>query len=400
MTQASIKILSKAVILITAVLLCLGGCSALSSQSAGGGGESSYADSFFYIKETAKDNQISVSAHSAILMEADSGAVLWSKDANRKMPMASTTKIMTALVVLENARLDDVVVVSPNAVGIEGSSIYLFANERISVEDLLYALLLSSANDAAAALAIEIGGSIEGFADMMNAKAAELELSSTHFTNPHGLDDEQHYTTARELAIIAREAMKNQTFAKIVSTYKKTASLDGEGGIRLFVNHNKLLKKYEGACGIKTGFTKKCGRCLVSCAERDGVRLLCVTLNAPNDWNDHKTLFDHGFSVCQAKMLCDEGAFELSLPVVGGEQSNVTVGNASKVTLTTTCADVNAECIVELSRFAYAPVKEGDVMGRLVYYLDGKKVAECPIVAKHSVERKIYKKSFFDWIFG
>ncbi len=397
MRSSKLNIIKKAVILITAVLLCLMGCSAPKEPQSGK--ESHASGSFSYINGIFSYDSISVSAHSAVLIEVDSGEVLWQKNANDKMSMASTTKIMTALVVLEHASLTDMVTVSEDAVGVEGSSIYLFAGECMSVEDLLYALLLSSANDAAAALAIEIGGSIEGFADLMNQKARELGLENTHFTNPHGLDHELHYTTSYELAMIAREAMKNETFAKIVSTYKHPAPLDGNEGGRLFVNHNKLLHRYDGACGIKTGFTKKSGRCLVSSAERDGVRLLCVTLNAPDDWHDHQKLLDHGFDICESRVLCEDGEFEYILPVVGGDQAYVTVKNSGRVAITLINSPKDEITLrVELNRFVYAPIREGEAVGRLVYLIEGEEVAECTLTAQYSVQQKVYRKGIFGWL--
>ena len=355
--------------------------------------------SFSYVKAST-EGDISISAHSAILIEQSGGEVVWHKNADEKMAMASTTKIMTALVALEMSGVDEIVTVPPEACGIEGSSIYLFAGERITMEDLLYALLLSSANDAAAAIAIHIGGSIEGFADMMNARAEELGIEDTHFVNPHGLYDEQHYTTARELAIIAREAMKNTTFAKIVGTYKKTAALDGEDGKRLFVNHNKLLQRYEGACGIKTGFTKKSGRCLVSAAERQGVSFICVTLNAPDDWHDHEKLFDLGFSLYECRTLCKKGELNIALPVISGVTDAVTVTNAQELSLILPRGNARIERSVELPRFVFAPVSAGEQVGRLVYRIDGRVVAECPLVATFSVNKTNNKKSVIDWLFG
>ena len=214
--------------------------------------------------------------------------------------MASTTKIMTALVAIESSPLDKNVMISDMAIGTEGSSLYLKKGEIMSMSDLLMGLMLRSANDAAAAIAYEISGSIEAFADKMNEKAASIGVTDTHFTNPHGLDDENHYTTAADLAIITAEALKNDTFLEIVSTEKCIIkNFDGEA--RLLTNHNKLLSLYDGAIGVKTGFTKKSGRCLVGAAERDGMRLIAVTINAPDDWNDHEALFDFGFSRLNSK---------------------------------------------------------------------------------------------------
>ncbi len=342
----------------------------------------------------------SVSAHSAILIEADSGKVIFEKNADERRHMASTTKIMTALVAIENADVGKTVSVSADAIGIEGSSVYLYEDEKLTLEDLLYAMLLESANDAAAAIAIEVGGSIEGFADMMNKKAAELGLKNTHFENPHGLDGESHYTTARELAIIAREAMSNNDLRSIVSTHKKTIPLNESEGVRLLINHNKMLKGYEGAIGVKTGFTKKSGRCLVSAAERDGVELICVTLNAPDDWRDHTALLDYGFSLFESRTLCEKDDFRYIQPVIGGAEEYVllSISDDVKVTVPKVCGDV--EQTIELPRFSYATIKKGDVIGYLVYTADGLEIARVPIFAQYSVERIVYKKTLWEKITG
>ena len=236
-----------------------------------------------------------VSARSAVLIDASSGAVLFEKNSSERLPMASTTKIMTALIILEKMQLDEVVSVPKEAILVEGSSIYLRENEEITVETLLYGLLLESGNDAAHTLAVACSGSIEAFADEMNKKATRLGLQNTSFKNPHGLTAEGHYTTAYELARITAEAMKNPVFCKIVSTQKMLApSLDGEL-TRLFLNHNKLLKYYDGAVGVKTGYTEAAGRCLVSAAEKTGFRFIAVTLNDRDDWDDHCNMLNFAF---------------------------------------------------------------------------------------------------------
>ena len=246
---------------------------------------------------------LSLSAKSATLIEASSGEIIYEKNSSVPLGMASTTKIMTALVALESGlELEKIYKIPKEAVGIEGSSIYLKEGEELSLSDLLYALMLESANDAAVALAIITYGSIDAFVEKMNEKAASLSLNNTHFENPHGLDSELHYSSASDMAALARYALKNELFAKIVST--KSHKISGENCLpRTLVNHNKLLKIYEGASGVKTGFTRKTGRCLVSSCTRDGVSLIAVTLNAPNDWQDHKQLFDYGFSLYEAVNL-------------------------------------------------------------------------------------------------
>ena len=239
---------------------------------------------------------LSVSAQAAILIDSQTGKVLYEKNADKILPMASTTKIMTALCTLENINSNIPITVDSAAVGVEGSSIYLDYGERITIKELLYGMLLNSGNDAATALAIAVAGSVEEFSKIMNRTAARLGADSTNFVNPSGLFDENHYTTARDLAKITAYAIKNPLIKAIVSTKEIKISNGKKGGGRYLKNHNKLLWQYEGCTGVKTGYTKKCGRCLVSSAKRGNESLVAVTLNAPDDWRDHSALFDYGFS--------------------------------------------------------------------------------------------------------
>ncbi len=340
---------------------------------------------------------ISVSARSAVAIECESGEIYFEKNAHERMPMASTTKIMTALVAIERCDISREISISPSAVGIEGSSVYLYANERMTVEDLLYALLLSSANDAAAAIAIEVGGSIEGFSSMMNEKAESLGLKDTHFDNPHGLDSQEHYTTAYDLAMITMEAMKDPTFSRIVATKRKTVPLNSGEGARLLINHNKLLSSYKGAVGVKTGFTKKSGRCLVSAADADGVKLICVTLNAPNDWQDHGALLDLGRSIYERCDVYDTGEFTYSQHVCGGNASSISVKNAFPLSYTYRKDKENVTCHIELMPFSLAPIKQGDTLGR-IYYKQGEHIlCESPLIADNDVQTQ-KEPSFFDKI--
>ena len=236
-----------------------------------------------------------VSAQACVLIDAKSGAVLYEKNSSARLPMASTTKIMTALVVLEHMSCEQEVIVSKESTLIEGSSIYLKENEKITVENLLYGLLLESGNDAAYTLALACSGSVENFTLLMNEYAKQMGLKDTNFSNPHGLSDENHFTTAYELAFITSTAMKNEKFRKIVSTKKYVCSSQDGSYNRYFFNHNKLLKSYNGAIGVKTGYTKAAGRCLVSAAQRNDEMFIVVTLNDPNDWRDHENLLEYGF---------------------------------------------------------------------------------------------------------
>ncbi|MBQ6894274.1 MAG: D-alanyl-D-alanine carboxypeptidase [Clostridia bacterium] len=236
----------------------------------------------------------SLSAQSAILIDGATGEVIYEKNADKKMPMASTTKIMTAICTTENINSNVPIRVNSDAAGIEGSSIYLKAGEKITIKELLCGMLLNSGNDAATALALEVAGSVEKFSEIMNKTAIKIGANSTNFKNSSGLYDENHYTTARDLAKIAAYAMENPLIRWIVGLKEIKISNDGKG-LRYLKNHNKLLWQYEGCTGIKTGYTKKCGRCLVSSAKRGSKELIAVTLNAPDDWRDHKILFDYGF---------------------------------------------------------------------------------------------------------
>ena len=362
-----------------------------------------YAQAYGVIAISTGSPPTDVSAQSAILMELESGQVLYQKNAYERLPMASTTKIMTALVALEHMALSTLIRVSPLAVGIEGSSVYLYADETLTLEELLYAMLLESANDAAAAIAIAVGGSIDGFAQLMNQKATDLGLTDTHFTNPHGLDHDEHYTTAKELALIAAEVLRRPELTTITSTRQKNISHGGAQGIRLLINHNKLLRSCDGCIGMKTGFTKRSGRCLVSAAERDGMTLIAVTLNAPNDWHDHETLLDYGFSIYESVTLCEAGDYRAPLWMESGTQSYVMVENKDNLTVSLPVARGEIQVTVELPRFEFAPIAANEQVGQLVYRLcrtDGSKVVvgTVPLYASYGVEEIDYSWSLWERI--
>ena len=340
---------------------------------------------------------LSLSAKSAILIEAESGTVLYQKDAFVKRPMASTTKIMTALVAIEDGDIDRLVKVDERARGVEGSSIYLAKDEVLSMRDLLYALLLASANDAAAAIAYEVAGSIEKFAALMNRKASELGLSSTHFTNPHGLHDENHYTTAYDLAMITSAALKNETFLEICSAKSKTIPLNVDEGTRYLTNHNRLLRQYKGCIGVKTGFTKASGRCLVSAAERDGLRLIAVTLGAPDDWRDHTAMLDFGFERYTRLILAGKGEFTATLDVAGGEVSEVLVANTEDLSVFLSKDHGTPKYKIECIRPIFAPIDRGTEIGSIIYYENGKEIASSPLVTVTKVEKTQIKRGFFEW---
>lgn len=256
------------------------------------------------------------SAKAAITIEAQTGISLYEKNADEQLPMASTTKIMTALVALENADINQTFTVSETACKVEGTQIGLLAGDQISLNDLLHMLMMKSANDAAQTIAENISGSLEAFADLMNERAKQMGLTHTHFENPHGLPSDNHYTTARELALIAAEALKNESFAQIVNTKKK--KLDYHGLV--IENSNRLLSSYEYTTGIKTGFTKAAGRCLVTSAKKDGVTLINVTLDDGNDWKDHTEMFEEGFRRVNSYTLYEAGQYSVTVPVLNGTQ--------------------------------------------------------------------------------
>ena len=331
-----------------------------------------------------------LSAAAYILTAPEAGVTLAEQAADERRPMASTTKIMTALVVLECCPLDAVVTVPREAVGVEGSSMYLFAGETLTVETLLLGLLLSSANDAAAALALHVSGSMAAFADRMNEKAAALGLSNTHFVNPHGLDHAEHYTTARDLAALAAAALRNETFARMVATRTCNVPQNGTGVTRYFRNHNRLLRTYEGTVGVKTGFTEKSGRCLVSAARRSGLLLVAVTLNDPADWQDHKTLYDAAFAACKP---LPAPPLPLSLPVVGGRQDTVSLCCDAPPALLLP-REAAVEWRVETPRFLYADFKAGTPAGALSCTVNGREILRLPLTAETGV-KKAEKPSLF-----
>ncbi|MGI6026542.1 MAG: D-alanyl-D-alanine carboxypeptidase family protein [Candidatus Scatomorpha sp.] len=322
--------------------------------------------------------ELAVSAKAAILMHADSGRVLYEKNADEHMLIASTTKIMTAIVVLEHCELDDLVEVDSRSAGIEGSSMYLKAGESYTVEDLLYGLLLVSGNDAASALALHVADSMEEFAELMNAKAAELGMTESSFKNAHGLDEEGHYSTARDMAKLAAYCMGNEDFARIAGTVSHTV------GEQTLVNHNRLLREYDGCLGLKTGYTMAAGRTLVTCAERDGARYVCVTLNDPDDWDDHKALYDWAFANYSFAEVIPAG-LSYEVPLISGAEMTApaeTEGSAYALIKNGESFDME----LELPAFAFAPISEGERAGRAVACSDGQEIASVRIVYSEDVE--------------
>ena len=335
-----------------------------------------------------------VSAEKAMVLDAATGRAIYEKDADRQSLIASTTKIMTALIVCEQCNVLDRMRIPKEAVGIEGSSMYLREGEILTIQELLYGLMLSSGNDAAVALAIYCGGTVEGFAELMNDKARLLGLKNTHFENPNGLDSPGHYSTARDLAVLAAYAMENPIFYKTVSA--KTVTV----GSRSLRNHNKLLWQVEGADGVKTGFTKAAGRILVSSATRNGRRLICVTLNDPNDWADHGQLLEQGFSRYRLRRIVTAGECVGSLEVVSGMGERVQILAAEDFDYAL-AEDENPILVLPGPGFVYSPVAQGADAGYAYIFLEGKAMGKVRVVYGQTVEKEQEEEgNFFRKLFG
>lgn len=329
-----------------------------------------------------------VNAKSAIVLDGLTGAVYFELNADEQLPMASTTKIMTAIITIESGELDREYEVKREYTLVEGTSMYLTEGEVLTIRDTLWGLLMLSGNDAALALAGECGGS-ENFVAKMNAKARELGLENTHFDNPHGLDSENHHTTARELAIIAAYALRDETFREIVSSVSCSAAG------RSMTNHNRLLRSYEGACGVKTGYTRRAGRCLVSAAERGGRRLVAVTLNDPDDWNDHAEMLDAGFAKFEERTLQTAGSEIGACTVYSGTPETVPL--LAGETLTAMLADgEQPQAILSGKRFTYAPVFSSAYFGHIEYRLGGELIASGSVAYGGDSARKAEKTSLFE----
>lgn len=331
----------------------------------------------------ARAEALSVSAECAVLVCAESGEVLFGKNADRRCAIASITKIMTAVIALESAADRDVVFTDEMAA--EGSSLYLQKGDRLSMPELVKGMMAVSGNDAANAVAVTVAGSLEAFAGLMNEKARQLGMSNTHFVTPSGLDDGQHYSTARDMALLCVYAMENEQFRSIVSQRKVTVSYEYPAGkTQVCVNHNKLLSTYEGCIGIKTGYTQKAGRTLTSCAERNGVRLIAVTLNDSNDWEDHRSMLDYGFSLYEPTAAVSAGeCFEL--PVVGADRDSIMVCPEKDM-----IASVKKDGTDKLERklymphFVYAPISKGTQVGELCIFRNGRKLLSARLYAMQS----------------
>ena len=310
-----------------------------------------------------------ISAESAIVICADSLTVLYERNAHEVRSMASTTKIMTTLLLLESGDLSrEITVTAKMLEGFEGTAIGLRVGNVISAEDLAYGMMLASGNDAANAAAFLLAGSLEDFAVLMNERAREIGMTNTNFVTPSGLDADGHQSTAYDMALLGAYAMNNPDFAKIASTKVHPLTI-GEPEITVhFANHNRLLRGYEGATGIKTGFTRKSGRCLVSSAERDGVRLVAVTLRAPSDWADHRRMLDYGFSRLESIEITPKLSRDY-ISIAGGETTRVKIHASPARVSTKRDADIKTTYQIHLPPLLHAPVAKGDVVGHVDHFI-------------------------------
>lgn len=328
-----------------------------------------------------------ISAKAAVVISADTGEILYSKNSNEKLPMASTTKIMSTLICLESGNLYEPFTVDSDAIHVEGSSMGLQEGDIVTKYALCCGMLLPSGNDAANATAVKIAGSIEAFADLMNEKARELGLTKTFFVTPSGLEGEGHGSSAYDMAVLAAEALRNDLFREICSSETIKLEYGNPPYTRWLKNTNKLLSLYSGTYGVKTGFTDEAGRCLVSACERDGKNLICVTLNDRNDWNDHMALYDSCFSL--AKNISSEIPENIRLELAGSENDSISV-RAEPVEFTVLSADENDfEYIVNAPPFIYAPVNEGDEIASLSIYCNNREIRRIPLYAD---ENAVYKQ--------
>ncbi|MDY4475194.1 D-alanyl-D-alanine carboxypeptidase family protein [Mitsuokella sp.] len=340
-----------------------------------------------------------LTARSAVVMDAATGQVIYARDMDARRFPASTTKIMTLILALENSNLDDVVTVSSNAAGTEGSTIWLEAGEKLRMGDLLYGMMMHSGNDATVAIAEHIAGSVDKFAVMMTRKAHEIGAVNTNFANANGLPRDDHYTTAYDMALIASYGYKVPGFEEIVSTKEMHFDWvkDPEHRLR---NENQMLWLYRGANGVKTGYTDAAGRCLVSAAKKDGLQLVAVVLDSVYMWNDSIKLLDYGFAHVEPVTLVTEGDTVGYVPAAGGNGTRVPLKAAGTITLAKLReGDARQyETRLDVPSKLQAPVAEGDVAGRFVVLLDGKEVASTDLLAGTSITRRSFFLTAWHWL--
>ncbi|MCI2106275.1 MAG: D-alanyl-D-alanine carboxypeptidase [Intestinimonas sp.] len=323
------------------------------------------------------------SAASAVLMDWESGRIIYEKNSHERRLIASTTKLMTALVAVEDVPdLQQYVTIQGADTQAEGSSMYLRVGEKLTLEALLYGLLLSSGNDAALAIARFCAGNVDRFVARMNSKAAELGMKDTHFSNPNGLDADDHYSTAADMALLAHEVLNHDILVRIISTRSITL------GTRTLTNHNKLLWRYEGCIGMKTGYTQAAGRTLISAARRNGQTLICVTLCDPDDWDDHTMLLDYGFQTFPRQVLAKAGQTFRLTPVAGSLVRFVPVCAAQDL-FYPLAEEENVRVKVSIPDRLEAPLEQGDHVGQLTYYTNDQCIGQVDLICGRAVRRNV-----------
>ena len=332
-------------------------------------------------------NVAAVSAKAAVVIDGNSGEILYSLNCNERLPMASTTKIMTALLLCElGGDLSTKIVTTREMVTVEGSSMGLQVGDTVSYHDLLYGMMLASGNDAANTTAIAIGGSVSKFVDIMNERAIQMGLKDTHFVTPSGLDASEHYTTAYELALIAKEALANENFSKAAASESARLCYGNPPYNRTLTNHNKLLKMYDDIVGVKTGFTKKSGRCLVSASKKDGKYVIAVTLNDGNDWSDHRKILDLGLSLVEARQF-DYPSKKITLPCAN--DTFITAQVPSAIINVTQNTKITYK--INAPEFLYTPVKKGEKIGSICYYNGENLISSKDIISELEIKQSINK---------
>jgi D-alanyl-D-alanine carboxypeptidase len=332
---------------------------------------------------------VSLSAQSAVLVDVESGRVLYSKNDAKQMKIASLTKIMTAIIAIENANLESMVKTSKNAFGVEGSSIYLKQNEQMKLHDMLYGLMLRSGNDAATAIAEHVSGSMEKFTELMNDKAKQLGMEGTLFTNSHGLDwGEGNYSTASDMGKLLAYCLRNPVFKEIVSTKVKKVPWEGENYDRVFYNKNKMLSLYPGGDGVKTGYTVKAGRCLAASATKDDWQLATIVLNAPDWWRDSSNLLSYGFHDYIKQQVIETNITLKSIPVIIGKEKSINVHAKKQIYYP---IKENEKGLLsytwELPKSLKAPVEKDQLLGYVIVSFDNKQIAKIPLYSDSAVEK-------------
>lgn len=340
---------------------------------------------FLFIGSTSYGSSLNLSGESFILIEEESGRILAEKTPHQKLPIASTTKIMTALLAVESGKLDDIVEISRDSVGVEGSSIFLKEGEKIKLRDLVYGLMLRSGNDSAVAIATYLGGTEENFISYMNKKARLIGAMNTNFMNPHGLHDENHYSTAYDLALITKTAFKNKDFEEIAAAKSYRSDRDE---YNYYVNKNKTLWEYDGGDGVKIGYTMRAGRCLVSSAKRNNMRLIAVSLNDPNWFNDNYALFDYGFNNYKLYRVYERNQLLKTIDVKNGKKDKVVLVSEKDFLYPLKEEEISLLKVnIQLDESTNAPIDKGQLLGHVEVFLDGKLIRRDNLVAKESVER-------------